>query len=130
MVGLWRVINGKISLRLSQLCYHALMAHADISYTNTFREIAAEFDDAADSGQLATCIPELAKVDPEKFGVHLATLQQHCGFGGTDEKRSIQSIAKVFSLALALRISGRDLWRRLGVEPSGPAFNSWVQLEY
>jgi glutaminase len=36
----------------------------------------------------------------------------------------------VFSLTLALKILGKDLWERVGVEPSGNAFNSLVQLEY
>lgn len=45
-------------------------------------------------------------------------------------KFSIQSISKVFSLAVALSLLGKDLWQRIGKEPSGTAFNSLVQLEY
>ena len=43
---------------------------------------------------------------------------------------SIQSISKVFTLTLALGKVGDRLWRRVGREPSGSAFNSIVQLEY
>ena len=42
---------------------------------------------------------------------------------------SIQSISKVFTLTMALGRAGTDLWRRVGHEPSGSAFNSIVQLE-
>ena len=34
------------------------------------------------------------------------------------------------SLTLALNIVGDKVWERVGVEPSGSAFNSLVQLEY
>lgn len=43
---------------------------------------------------------------------------------------SIQSITKVFSLTMALGEVGDDLWKRVGREPSGSAFNSIVQLEW
>jgi glutaminase len=46
-----------------------------------------------------------------------------------DTRFSIQSISKVFALAMCLSIKGDDLWKRIGKEPSGTAFNSLVQLE-
>ena len=51
------------------------------------------------------------------------------GAGDCDEPFSIQSISKVFTLALALDKVGVGLWERVGREPSGSAFNSIVQLE-
>lgn len=42
---------------------------------------------------------------------------------------SIQSISKVYSLAMCLSLEGENLWKRVGKEPSGTAFNSLVQLE-
>ena len=42
---------------------------------------------------------------------------------------SIQSISKVFLLTLALGKHGESLWRHVGREPSGSAFNSIIQLE-
>lgn len=50
--------------------------------------------------------------------------------GDAQTKFSIQSIVKVFSLALAYRLKGEALWQRLGVEPSGGAFNSLALLEF
>ncbi len=100
-------------------------------YQNIFREIVSEFKIADDCGEVATYIPELGKVDPEKLGIHLTTVQKfHYSFGDSNDKFSIQSIAKVLSLTLALKIMGKDIWKRVGVEPSGSAFNSLVQLEY
>lgn len=102
-----------------------------MDYQKIFREIVSEFKDVDDCGEVASYIPELGKVDPEKLGIHLTTVQQsHHSFGDSNEKFSIQSIAKVLSLTLALKIMGRDMWSRVGVEPSGSAFNSLVQLEY
>ena len=102
-----------------------------IDYHHIFSEIASEFKEVDDLGAIANYIPELGKVDPTKLGVHLTTVDnQHYAFGNADEPFSIQSVAKVLSLTLALKIMGGDLWNRVGVEPSGSPFNSLVQLEY
>jgi glutaminase len=83
------------------------------------------------TGKVASYIPELAKIDPEKYGIHLSTLQgDHFFVGDSNEKFSIQSITKVFALTLAFQFEKEKLWSRVGVEPSGSAFNSLVQLEY
>jgi len=82
-------------------------------------------------GSLASYIPELALVNPDKFGIHLLTIdQKEFAVGDFNEKFSIQSISKVLTLAMAFRFLGEDLWQRVGVEPSGNPFNSLVQLEY
>ncbi|TBW39763.1 glutaminase [Siculibacillus lacustris] len=95
-------------------------------------EIAAEMAavPVARRGVPASYIPELAKVDPGRFGlaVVLADGQVHVA-GDADEAFSIQSISKVFMLTLALGKIGDGLWARVGREPSGNAFNSIVQLE-
>lgn len=81
-------------------------------------------------GELASYIPELAKVNPSKFGVHITTInQQNFGCGDCYEKFSIQSISKVLAVTLAYSLLGEETWKRVGVEPSGTAFNSLVQLE-
>ena len=103
----------------------------NIDYQKIFREIADEIQNVEDIGEVATYIPELSNVDPGKLGIHLATIQgDHYFFGDSNEKFSIQSISKVLSLTLALKIAGNSVWDRVGVEPSGTAFNSLVQLEY
>lgn len=82
------------------------------------------------SGNVASYIPELAKVDDTKFGVCLTTQTGEVFTAGDATlKFSIQSIAKVLSLSLVLSKIGDDLWKRMDFEPSGNAFNSLVQLE-
>ncbi|MFV8224856.1 glutaminase [Christiangramia aquimixticola] len=83
------------------------------------------------TGKVASYIPELAKVDRRKFGMHVyCGDEQHFSFGDSTELFSIQSISKVFTLAMAMRLMGEHLWDRVSVEPSGDPFNSLTQLEY
>ncbi len=99
-------------------------------YKEVIEEVFQKVNKAESKGKLASYIPELAKVDPMKFGVHLSTSSQmNYGLGDFQENFSIQSIAKVFSLCFAYKMLGENIWNRLGVEPSGSGFNSLVQLE-
>jgi glutaminase len=94
------------------------------------REIADEMRAWPDRGDVATYIPELARVDPAAFGIAVITGDGRVAAAGDcDVPFSIQSISKVFTLTLALGMAGDRLWRRVGREPSGTAFNSIVQLE-
>ena len=81
-------------------------------------------------GAQADYIPALAKVDPDQFGIclHLVSGEVY-GYGSAEVRFSIQSITKVFALAMCLSLKGEKLWERVGKEPSGTAFNSLVQLE-
>ena len=92
--------------------------------------IGAKAKDATDRGKVATYIPELARIDPAKFGMAIAMPDgQVLTTGDAEEPFSIQSISKVFTLAIALGRLGDHLWTRVGREPSGQAFNSILQLE-
>ena len=82
------------------------------------------------TGRVANYIPELATIDPDKFGVHAITIDgREYGYGDSEEGFSIQSIAKVISMTMAYQRLGKSLWKRVGVEPSGTPFNSLIQLE-
>jgi glutaminase len=82
-------------------------------------------------GKVTSSIPELANVNPNKFGIHLTTIEEEeFGVGDSNEKFSIQSISKALTVALAFSFLDEKIWERVGVEPSGSAFNSLVQLEY
>jgi glutaminase len=95
--------------------------------TGIYDEVKA----SAPDGKVSDYIPELAKVEPDKFGIALITTKGSTfSIGDVEEKFSIQSIAKVFLLSLAFSIRGDSLWERVNVEPSGNPFNSVVQLEY
>lgn len=81
-------------------------------------------------GRVADYIPALARVDPRQFGIALALNDGRTAAAGDAETPfSIQSVSKVFTLALALEAIGAALWQRVGREPSGSRFNSIVQLE-
>jgi glutaminase len=80
---------------------------------------------ATDDGALASYIPELTRVDPAGFGVSLSSAD---GFiyesGDAAVEFTIQSISKPFTYALALDRIGQDaVDAKIGVEPSGEAFN-------
>src|SRR3977135_3990875 len=84
-----------------------------------------------DRGEVATYIPELARVNANAFGRVVIDADGNVAAGGDSEiPFSIQSISKVFTLTLALGKIGDRLWQRVGREPSGSPFNSVVQLEY
>ena len=81
-------------------------------------------------GRVADYIPALARVDARHFGLAIVTCEgEIAAVGDADVAFSVQSISKVFTLTMALEQLGSDLWRRVGREPSGSAFNSIVQLE-
>ena len=101
-----------------------------MNFNQVFSKIANELDNAKNKGKVANYIKELSIVDPTKFGVHLTTIHnKNFKFGDAKEKFSIQSISKVLSLSLAYKFEDENLWKRVGVEPSGTPFNSLIQLE-
>lgn len=101
-----------------------------MDYKVIIDEIYKNLKETDNPGKVAEYIPELAKVDPDKFGVHISEVNGGAyGTGNYRDKFSIQSIVKVLSLALTYKLRGESIWSRLGYEPSGTAFNSLVQLE-
>jgi glutaminase len=100
-------------------------------FQSILSEIQTDVIPLRHQGAIANYIPELAKVDPNKFGMHLRTIElQDYSVGNSNEKFSIQSISKVFALAMVVSLVGEKIFERVGVEPSGSSFNSLVQLEY
>jgi glutaminase len=77
-------------------------------------------------GSVADYIPELTKVDPNLFGICIATRDGHVyEVGDTRHKFTIQSISKALTYGLALEDRGEEhVLSRIGVEPSGDAFNA------
>jgi len=101
-----------------------------LDYHKVFSKITSQLEQLDNLGNVASYIPELFNVDSSKFGIHLCTVEnKHYEYGDSQERFSIQSISKVLSLSMAFRLEGASLWERVGVEPSGNAFNSLSQLE-
>lgn len=78
------------------------------------------------NGKNADYIPYLAHVDSKLFGIAVVTTDnQSFAIGDVNYSFSIQSISKVFTLALAMNELGPDaVFAKIGSEPTGRAFNS------
>jgi glutaminase len=85
----------------------------------------------AQGGKNADYIPALAKVDPNIFGIALVTADGHVyTVGDIKSEVSIQSISKVFTLALVMdQQSPEEVEKNVGVDATGQAFNSIVAVE-
>src|ERR1700730_4346381 len=83
---------------------------------------------AITDGAIATYIPELAKADPETFGIAVAPVDGKVYTAGDAEQHhTIQSISKSFIYGYALAEYGRTaVLSHVGVEPTGEAFNAIV----
>ncbi|MDN3480893.1 glutaminase A [Arthrobacter sp. APC 3897] len=88
------------------------------------RRIHAEIAELKD-GKPYSNIPAMANVDPNNFGIALATADGYVyEVGDTREEFSIQSISKPFTYGLALADRGMDaVDAKVDVEPSGDSFN-------
>jgi glutaminase len=77
-------------------------------------------------GKNADYIPYLAQVDSKLFGIAIVTTDdQVLTLGDVNYSFSIQSISKVFTLALAMEELGPDkVFEKIGSEPTGRPFNS------
>ena len=100
-------------------------------YQHILDTIHGEVQPLLRQGKVASYIPELSKVSPEHFGMAVFCLDGRTfSIGDAQVKFSLQSITKLFALALAFSREGDTVWKRVGREPSGNPFNSLVQLEY
>jgi glutaminase len=102
-----------------------------VDYQDILHTVQEKVRPLIGGGQVTAQIPALATVDPSRFGLALATVEGAVhGVGDWRTPFSIQSVSKVFSLALVLSHDGETIWRRVGREPSGSPYNSLQQLEH
>ena len=82
-------------------------------------------------GEVATYIPELRNVNKDDLGICVYTKDGLCATAGdADVRFTMQSISKIISLAVALEECGfKRVFAKVGMEPSGEAFNSLVELD-
>lgn len=82
-------------------------------------------------GSVADYIPELGKADPQKLGICIYPLEgEKINAGDCEDRFTMQSISKIFSLCIALELLGPEkIFEKIGAEPSGEAFNSLVELD-
>ena len=101
-----------------------------MDYQQILENIYQSIQPYAQEGKQADYIPALAKVDPDQFGMCIHTIYGEINsIEQADTRFSLQSISKVFALAMCLSLKGDELWKKVGMEPSGTAFNSLVLLE-
>jgi len=102
-----------------------------INYEQLLKEIYQAIQPELTKGKVADYIPALAKVLPEQFAMSITLVDgTNYHIGCSDTKFSIQSISKVFTFTESLHIYSKELYKKVGREPSGNPFNSLVQLEY
>ncbi|MBX3436049.1 MAG: glutaminase A [Planctomycetaceae bacterium] len=101
------------------------MKSAAAPFRDTLREVY-ESSRHPNDGHVADYIPELARADPEWFGVSVVTVDgQTFDVGESDQAFTIQSVSKPFLFGLALEHHGREhVLSKIGVQPIGEAFNS------
>lgn len=94
-----------------------------MNYQSIINEIFQEISPLLERGRVADYISALAEINPNQFATIL-TLFDGTQFnaGEVNELFSIQSISKVFTFILALKFYRSDLYRRIGIEPSGNSF--------
>ena len=92
-------------------------------------DLYVQYRDLTD-GQVATYIPELAKASPNDFGICIVTEDGRTfEAGDCDRPFTMQSVTKPFTFGMALEELGHEeVWRYVGVEPSGDAFNA-IELQ-
>lgn len=103
------------------------------SAASPFREVLTEIHARllpVRDGKVADYIPELAKVNPDLFGISvISTSGQTIEVGDCQQSFSLQSISKPFIFGMALEEHGREhVLERVSIEPSGEAFNS-IELD-
>jgi len=82
-------------------------------------------------GANADYIPALAKVNPDLYGIALVTPEGEVFTAGDVKSEvSIQSISKVFTMALVMDEQGPEaIFNNMGVDATGQVFNSIVAIE-
>src|SRR5258707_1934082 len=99
--------------------------HGKADIHRLIESVREELTPELGKGRVADYIPKLAKVDPRKFGIAVATVNGDAfSAGDAEEPFSIQSISKVLPVTLALGKIGDGLSKPLAREPSGGPFTS------
>jgi glutaminase len=93
-------------------------------FKHTLQQMFAQASKNKD-GHVATYIPQLAKVNPEQFGVSVCTVDaQQVSFGDSEVKFCLQSVSKTASYCIAQELLGEnEVHKFVGYEPSGLNFN-------
>jgi len=129
---------GKLMQQTLLACAAAALCIANVSAADLTKEkIEKAMSEAfakykgLQEGANADYIPALAKVDSNLYGIAVVTADgQIYVLGDVKSEVSIQSISKVFTMALVMEESGADaIYNNMGVDATGQVFNSIIAIE-
>lgn len=108
----------------------AYCATTNYDYQSIVNEAYSKYK-SDNNGVVASYIPELAKYDPKKFAITLITVDGKIySAGDIHQTFPLESLAKVFTLALALQQSGaKEIEDNIGSNATGVPFNSVLGVE-
>lgn len=115
-------------IQQNRIVKEALQARLTIPAFEDFKKNLTEIFDKTktiNEGKVATYIPQLAKVDPEKYAISFCSIDgQRYNIGDYKDKFSIQSTSKTVNYCIALEEHGEEkVHNHVGREPSGQKFN-------
>lgn len=118
-----RCMGGNIVLLIQAFRKKFIIPEFDI-FAKKINEIFYQVEKQTD-GKVADYIPQLAKFNPELWGVSLCTVDgQRHSVGDTKQPFCLQSCVKPLQYAIAVHEEGTDIVHRyVGMEPSGVKFN-------
>ena len=120
-----------ISVFLSLFCFDSFsQTLLPSGYKTTLKAVYNKYHSDT-SGRNASYIPELAKADPNRFAISIATVDGKIfSIGDSNFAFSLQSISKVFAYALALQDNDEKIiFDNIGLDATGEKFNSITTIE-
>ncbi|GMS82225.1 hypothetical protein PENTCL1PPCAC_4400 [Pristionchus entomophagus] len=117
-------IHPSVSL-ISQALRNHLIIPSWGEFTTKIKNIFEEIRSEVTLGQVATYIPQLARMDPNLWGMSICTIDgQRFSLGDCKTNFCFQSVSKAFNYAIVASDIGADVVHSyIGHEPSGRLFN-------
>lgn len=127
-----RFQNTLYLLFLSCLITFPSMSHAQSNSIEISKELSTVYEKYKHEkeGKNPDYIPELAKVNPNYFGIVIATVDGKIeATGDSNVPFAIESVVKPFLYALALKENGSVVNEKIGLNGAGYEFNSVLSIE-
>ncbi|PAV80317.1 hypothetical protein WR25_21636 [Diploscapter pachys] len=117
-------INPAVTL-ISQALRNQLIIPCWHDFCAVIKTIFEEVRDTVNAGDVATYIPQLARQDPNRWGMSICTIDgQRFSLGDAKDNFCIQSVSKAFNYSIVASDLGADYVHSfIGHEPSGRLFN-------
>ncbi|XP_031624443.1 glutaminase liver isoform, mitochondrial isoform X2 [Contarinia nasturtii] len=114
---------------ISKAFRHQFVVPDFLNFTKDIEDIYWKCKSNTD-GKVAAYIPQLARVNPDYWGVSVCTIDgQRFSIGDVNVPFTLQSCSKPLMYAIALEKLGQEVHQYVGQEPSGRNFNELI-LDY